>query len=67
MVKAGMTTTEIKNVRESLNLTQVEFAERLGVSQATVSLWEAGARRPTGSALKMIEVVAQEKSSTKKK
>lgn len=67
MRKEAMTTAQIKNVRESLNLTQVEFADRLGVSQATVSLWETGARRPTGSALKMIEVVAQEKTAAKKK
>ena len=62
MGKSGMTTVEIKRVRERLKLTQIEFAERLGVSQATVSLWENGARRPTGSALKRIEHVAKEKS-----
>ena len=67
MRKPGMTTLEIKRVRASLKLTQIEFADRLGVSQATVSLWETGARRPTGSAIKLLEQVAKEKSSVRQK
>ena len=34
--------TRIKSVRQALNLSQREFAEKLGVSQVTVSTWERG-------------------------
>jgi len=37
----------MKNARESVGVTQVELAERLGVAQRTVSGWEIGARAPT--------------------
>ena len=33
-------------LRVGLALTQAELAQRLGVSQSTVCLWEAGRRRP---------------------
>jgi DNA-binding transcriptional regulator YiaG len=32
----------IKELRRQLGLTQTEFAERVGVNQATVSRWEQG-------------------------
>jgi DNA-binding transcriptional regulator YiaG len=31
---------DIKELRQQLGLTQAEFAERLGVNQATISRWE---------------------------
>lgn len=37
---------EIKTRRKALKLGQVELAEHLGVSQATVSRWESGAMVP---------------------
>lgn len=36
----------IRHIRESLGLTQQEFAASLGISQATVSRWEAGRVSP---------------------
>ena len=38
---------DIKQLRESLLLTQVEFAEKLGVSFETVNRWENGKHEPT--------------------
>jgi transcriptional regulator with XRE-family HTH domain len=35
--------TKIRLLRKRLDLTQPEFADRIGVSQGTVSRWEAGA------------------------
>ena len=37
-------------LRSSLGMTQVELAERLGVSQPLVALWEKGDRVPSGPA-----------------
>lgn len=65
MGKQNMPATEIRAIRDRLNLTQAEFADRLGVSQATVSLWEAGERRPTGSAVRLMYMIASEKTVKK--
>jgi len=40
---------EITSLRVQLGMSQAEFAERLGVSQATVSRWESGRQLPEGS------------------
>ena len=37
-------------LRTKLGLTQTELAESVGVSQPTVAMWEAGQRKPSGSA-----------------
>jgi transcriptional regulator with XRE-family HTH domain len=36
----------IRSVRESLNLTQAEFAHKLGISSQTVNNWETGRVEP---------------------
>jgi len=38
--------TEIKKMRKSFKITQQELADKLGVSQQLVSLWETGQREP---------------------
>jgi len=45
---------EIKKIRESLLLTQEEFAQKLGVTRPTVSWWEEGLRHPSSLAVKAI-------------
>jgi DNA-binding transcriptional regulator YiaG len=54
-----MKTLEIKKLRHRLGLTQAEFAELIGVNQATVSKWErnGGISR---FALKTLERLKQE-------
>lgn len=37
----------IKKLREKMLLTQTEFAEKLGVSFASVNRWEAAKHEPT--------------------
>lgn len=36
----------MKQIREALQMTQMEFANQLGVQQTTVARWESGARSP---------------------
>ena len=36
----------LKSCRRTLSLTQQEVAEKLGVTSASISSWESGARRP---------------------
>jgi len=38
--------TVIKSIRESVGLTQEQFAKRLGVSERSVRRWETGEREP---------------------
>lgn len=55
-----MTTSpaEIRRVRESLGLTQVALAERLGVSFVTVNRWENGRTAPSDLAIQRLEQLA---------
>ena len=47
-------TKAIKRIREMHELTQTEFAEKLGKKQATISSWESGRTKP--SAADLIEI-----------
>ena len=49
-----MTSQNIKNIRLALGLTQNEFAEILGVSKTTVSLWENDFKKPAPRNIKKI-------------
>ena len=39
--------SELRRLRKSLGLTQVDLARILEVDQTTISLWEASKRNPT--------------------
>ena len=45
-IKTTAVPIAIRAIRGSLNLTQEQLAERLGVSFATVNRWEAGTSKP---------------------
>ena len=46
---------EIKSIRKDLKLTTGQFGEILGVSRRTVESWECGLRRPSKTALLLLE------------
>ncbi|MFH1941749.1 MAG: helix-turn-helix domain-containing protein [bacterium] len=46
--------SQVKEIRLSLELTQEEFAHRLGVTLCTVSRWETGKTTPSRLAKKQI-------------
>lgn len=48
---------EIKRIRESARVSQPVFARYLNTSESTVQKWEAGTKRPSGMALKLLAVV----------
>ena len=54
---------ELILLRKSLNWTQGDLAQHLGVEQATVSRWENGAKIK-GPALKLIQLLLQNTSSS---
>jgi putative transcriptional regulator len=47
----------IKRLREGLNMSQPIFARRIYVSPSTVAKWESGANKPSGIALKYLNVL----------
>lgn len=49
--------TEIKALREKLNVSQPVFARYLNTSVSTVQKWETGVKRPGGLSLKLLRVV----------
>lgn len=49
----------IRHIRESLGLTQQDFAQQLGISQATVSRWEAGRVSPDADMRRRIHEMAK--------
>ena len=57
---------QIKQVRLSLGMTQVTFAEVMGVSPKTVEAWEAGTNRPIGSARRFLSVLQTDPTLLKK-
>ena len=50
----------IKALRLYMGLTQVQFAQRLGVYQQTVSQWEKGAYEPTLATSKYLTLIAEQ-------
>jgi putative transcriptional regulator len=48
---------EIKALREDNHVSQPVFARYLNTSESTVQKWETGAKRPSGPALKLLDIV----------
>ena len=48
---------EIKRIREGVHVSQPVFARYMNTSESTVQKWEAGTKRPSGMALKLLAVV----------
>lgn len=49
-----------KVIRERLDLTREEFAARFDIPLGTLRDWERGARRPTGAARTLLQVIDRE-------
>jgi len=55
---------EIKKIRNKAGMTQMVFANYLGVSKKTVEAWERGRTHPTGPAFRLIDILANGKEDT---
>jgi putative transcriptional regulator len=56
-VPTQMKPERIKRIRESQRVSQPVFARYLNTSESTVEKWESGAKKPSGMALKLLDVV----------
>ena len=54
---APLEPARIKQIRESQNVSQPVFARYLNTSESTIEKWETGAKRPSGMALKLLDIV----------
>jgi putative transcriptional regulator len=54
---APMPPRRIKRIRESQRVSQPVFARYLNTSQSTIEKWESGAKKPSGMALKLLDIV----------
>ena len=50
---------DVAELRESFKLSQLRFAEMLGISVGTLRGWEQGRRRPEGPARVLLRIAAQ--------
>jgi len=48
---------QIKKIRQRANVSQHTFAMYLNTSQSTIQKWEAGTQKPSGMALKLLDIV----------
>lgn len=48
---------EITALRQKLNVSQAVFAGLLNVPKVTATSWEKGRRRPTGAALRLLDLI----------
>ena len=48
---------DIKFIRQKTGMSQVMFAESMGVSPKTVEAWENGRNKPEGASRRLLEVV----------
>jgi putative transcriptional regulator len=56
-VPAQMEPRRIKRIREAQHVSQPVFARYLNTSESTVEKWESGAKKPSGMALKLLDIV----------
>jgi putative transcriptional regulator len=49
--------SEVKRIRSATRMSQPLFARLLGVDKSAVVQWERGAKRPSGPALRLLEVL----------
>lgn len=50
---------DVKAIRASLNVSQIEFAKALGTSVDTIKSWETKRRNPTGLAAKVLATIKE--------
>jgi putative transcriptional regulator len=56
-VPVQMEPKRIKRIRTNQRVSQPVFARYLNTSESTVEKWESGAKKPSGMALKLLDIV----------
>ena len=48
---------DIRRIRSSAHVSQAVFAAHLGIGKTTVQQWEQGQKKPSGPALKLLDLI----------
>lgn len=62
----NFTNDEIKSLRMNLHLTQLTFAQLIGVSKKTIEAWENGRNSPNGPARRILGMLKEDHSLPEK-
>jgi putative transcriptional regulator len=57
VLKTRMTPADVKGIRTSLGVSQVNFGHFLGVSEKTIQGWEQGITKPSGMARRFLDEI----------
>lgn len=55
---------EVRRIRAAARMSQPVFARLLGVDKSAVAQWERGAKRPSGPAARLLEVLDPEREES---
>ncbi|MBI2497748.1 MAG: helix-turn-helix domain-containing protein [Opitutae bacterium] len=50
------TVAQVRAIRKKLNVSQPVFAAMMNIPSVTAASWERGRRRPTGAALRLLDI-----------
>ncbi|MCL5260919.1 MAG: helix-turn-helix domain-containing protein [Gammaproteobacteria bacterium] len=62
----SLKSTDIKQIREKLNMSQAVFAAYFGISKRTLQEWEQGRRHPEGPACTLLTVINHESQAVER-
>ena len=48
---------QLRRLRQRVGISQAVFAHYLGISKSTVAQWEQGAKKPSGTSLKLLRII----------
>ncbi len=57
---------DVRSVRAKLGMSQQRFAERFGISTATLRNWEQGRRQPEGPARALLTIIDREPEAVRR-
>jgi len=63
---ADYSNVDIKRIRQKTGLSQVMFANSMGVSPKTVEAWENGRNKPDGASRRLLEIVRDDPAFIKR-
>ncbi len=52
----SMTPSQVRSIRKKLNVSQPVFAAMMNIPTVTAASWERGRRKPTGAALRLLDI-----------
>ena len=51
-----LTPSQVRSIRKKLNVSQPVFAAMMNITTVTAASWERGRRKPTGAALRLLDI-----------